>query len=101
MERSWAKSSAAKIRPERFVRLLEVVVVVGMEVQIWGRDMRDLADSIRARMEIGGREWMVGEVVERVWVITSVMKVRSEGELTLGITRVVRLGDFSYGLPVC
>lgn len=99
MERSWAKSSAAKIRPERVVFWLDDDEVV--EVQIWGREMSDLADSIRARREMGGRgsgeRQGEGGAVERVWAITSVMKVKSEGELTFGTTRVVRLGDLSCG----
>lgn len=82
--RSRAKSSAAKISPWRR----------GVEAQIWDRLVRDLADSIRARIDIG--------VVlsccccccwEMVCDTTSVTKVRSEGVLTLGMTSVVRLGD--------
>ena len=70
-----------------------------MEAQIWVRFVSDLADSIRARMEIGGLglllwswEWACWD---RVCVITSVTKVRSDGLLTFGRTIVLRLGDWS------
>ena len=57
------------------------------------------ADSMRARSLRG--DWVVEEGVDgcrfgRVWRMTSVTKCRSDGELTLGITRASRLGDWSY-----
>lgn len=82
--RSRAKSSAAKIRPWRR----------GEEEQIWVRFVSDLADSMRARREIGGRAGLCG-CWDKVCEITSVTKVRSDGVFTLGITIVLRLGDWS------
>lgn len=38
--------------------------------------------------------------VESVWETTSVMKWRSDGDCTLGTTRVVRLGDLSCRVSV-
>lgn len=66
-----------------------------MEAHIWVRLVKDLADSTRARREIGGREeasWDWG-CWERVWVMTSLTNVRSEAEFTFGMTTVLRLGD--------
>ena len=87
MERSRAKSSAAKIRPERW----------GEARQMEVRSVRALADSIRAIIEGGGRGGSE-VVVVRVWRITSVMKWRSEAEFTLGTTMASTLGARSSGV---
>lgn len=75
-----------------------------MEEHIAVRSVRALADSIRAMSRRGGCEG-VEEDVEgfgshgcrsgRVCRITSVMKCRSDEELTLGTTRASRLGALS------
>ena len=83
--RSRAKSSAAKIRPDRR----------GVEVQIRERLVIDLAVSIRAIRDMDWSWRGLEEAVESVWLMTSVMKVRSEADSTLGITRLERLGDWS------
>ena len=66
-----------------------------------GREVMESADSMRARslMEV----WVVDEGEDgcrwgRVCRMTSVMKCKSDGELTLGITRASRLGDWSYSI---
>lgn len=85
-ERSRLKSSAAKMRPVRW----------GDALHISFRFERAFADSIKARRRIGGSldvgVWRWG----RVWRITSVMKWRSEGEFTFGITIVSMLGACNY-----
>lgn len=81
--RSRAKSSAAKIRPWRR----------GVAAQIWVRFVRDLADSTRAKREIGGLGVSVWGCWDSVWFITSETKVRSEAEFTFGMTIVERFGD--------
>lgn len=82
MERSRAKSSAAKMRPERWGEARQMVLM----------SVRARADSIRAIIDGGVR----GEAdFERVCLITSVTKWRSEAELTLGTTMVSRLGACS------
>jgi hypothetical protein len=65
-------------------------------VQIWVRFVRDLADSTRARREIGGLGVSVWGCWDSVWFITSETKVRSEAEFTFGMTIVERFGDWSY-----
>lgn len=82
--RSRAKSSAANIKPWSS----------GEAAQISDRFVRDLADSMRAKSEIGGLLSGDGSW-DKVWLITSVTNVRSEAELTLGMTIVVRFGDCS------
>ena len=87
MERSRAKSSAAKIRPERW----------GEARQMEVRSVRALADSISAMMEGGGRGGSEAAVA-RVCRITSVMKWRSEAEFTLGTTMALTLGARSWAI---
>lgn len=84
MLRSRAKSSAANMRPDRR----------GLALHIWSSEERERADSMSARMETDEVGRGLGRV-ESVWLTTSVMKWRSEGDWTLGTTRVVRLGDLS------
>ena len=92
-ERSRAKSSAAKMRPERY----------GVALHILERSDSALADSIRAKIFIGGDlgcdEGEVDGCLEgRVCRITSVTKCKSDAELTLGTTKVSRFGALSYNM---
>lgn len=84
-ERSRAKSSAAKMRPERY----------GDAAQMEERAMSDFADSMSAMIERGfsedEEEWRDG----RVCFITSVTKWRSAAEFTFGTMIVSRLGALS------
>lgn len=82
MERSRAKSSAANMRPDRCGEARQMLLM----------SVSARADSMRAIMDGGFRE----EVdLDRVCLITSVTKWRSEGELTFGTTMVSRLGACS------
>ncbi len=90
-ERSRAKSSAAKMRPERY----------GVALHMLERSDSALADSIRARIFIGGSlggddGGLDGCLKGRVCRITSVTKCRSDAEFTFGTTRVSRFGALSY-----
>ena len=65
------------------------------------RSITALADSIRARILIGGlcasdNIEELGCCDDSVCRITSVMKCKSEAELTLGTTIVSRFGALSY-----
>lgn len=84
-DRSREKSSAAKMRPERY----------GEALHISPKFESDFADSMRARRRIGvllPGEWREG----RVCRITSVTKWRSDAEFTFGITIASRFGAWSY-----
>lgn len=90
-ERSRAKSSAAKIRPERY----------GVALHILERSESALADSMRARMFIGGVSWgdedgEDGCLEGRVCRMTSVTKCKSDAEFTFGMTNVSRFVALSY-----
>ena len=89
-ERSRAKSSAAKMRPERY----------GVALHILERSESALADSTRARMFIGGvfgadEGGEDGCLEGRLCRITSVTKCKSDAEFTLGMTMVSRFGALS------
>ena len=79
-ERSSAKSSAAKQRPERRPGAAEAMLE---------RFESERADSMRARMEMGWL-WELG----RECAITSAMKVRSEADSVFGSMIVVRFADW-------
>lgn len=57
-----------------------------------------LALSMRAIREIVSRWLFEVVVVESVWEITSVMKLRSDADSTLGTTIVDRLGDCNWNV---
>ena len=88
-DRSRAKSSAAKMRPERY----------GVALQMLERSDSALADSIKARILMdGASEYEPGEDGcrdGRVCLITSVTKCRSDAEFTLGITMASIFGALS------
>ena len=88
-ERSKAKSSAAKMSPERY----------GVALHILERSEIALADSIKASNLIGcvlEEEFWEGLCLDgKVCRITSVTKCRSEAEFTLGITMVSICGALS------
>lgn len=88
-DRSKAKSSAANMRPDRY----------GEDLQMLVMSVTALADSTSARILIGGAVALEGSLVclsGRVCRITSVTKMRSEGELALETMIVSRPGVFSY-----
>lgn len=88
IDMSKAKSSAAKTRPDRYGDALQI----SLRLEI------DLADSTKAISFKGFDDafGMDGCRSGRTCLITSVTKLRSDAEFTLGITTASRLGAFSY-----
>ena len=81
-ERSRAKSSAAKMRPESR----------GLAAQIWFRSVMARADSMRARSFKGLNDTSRSALEVRFCLMKSVAQRKSEPELTFGITMVSRSG---------